>query len=268
MTSVPSKIEANQSVKKACQFLMAAFSQGQEPRERSPQKDPVPASHPVGGPNTLSLPFLSRGSKSTPASPNRPLVEEQLSMASSLNTLFQLMDVDHMVLPPYHCNNSSMQDAQGPFSPSQDEMVLHKPISGSPPSSFDNSQPSNLSQPGHLNLDNQGHLDKQNVDQSGEALKRAPISSISPQELVDFTDSLFQEVHPTMVDQLPHPQLASLQCSFRYLDQSISELTKPVEDSQQSHLDTINENAPWVRKLTWNVPSTMRPQNFTMTFHI
>ena len=79
------------------------------------------------------------------------------------------------------------------------------------------------------------------MDQSREALKRAPIPTISPQEVVDFTDSLFQEVHPTLVDQLPPPHLASLQCSFRYLDQSFSELSERIEDSQQSHSDTLKE---------------------------
>ena len=79
------------------------------------------------------------------------------------------------------------------------------------------------------------------MDQSREALKRAPIPTISPQEVVDFTDSLFQEVHPTLVDQLPPPHLASLQCSFRYLDQSFSELSERLEDNQQSHSDTLKE---------------------------
>ena len=81
------------------------------------------------------------------------------------------------------------------------------------------------------------------MDQSREALKRAPIPTISPQEVVDFADSLFQEVHPTLVDQLPPPHLASLQCLFRYLDQSFSELSERLEDSQQSHSDTLKETA-------------------------
>ena len=45
----------------------------------------------------------------------------------------------------------------------------------------------------------------------------------------------------TLVDQLPPPHLASLQCSFRYLDQSFSELSERIEDSQQSHSDTLKE---------------------------
>ena len=48
-------------------------------------------------------------------------------------------------------------------------------------------------------------------------------------------------MHPTLVDQLPPPHLASLQCSFRYLDQSFSELSERIEDNQQSHSDTLKE---------------------------
>ena len=234
-TSPPT--QPDHSVMKACTFLSTAFGQlpsesvskGLEPRERSPQKDPVPATR-QGGPKAPSLPFLTRGSTSTPASPNRPLVEDQPSSASSLNKLSMPMEYGHT--PPLHSSDSSLQDAQRPFSPSQDEATLH-----TPPLSEEQSQQTRVQMP------SSDQLQAIHVVQSREALKRAPIASISPQEVVDFTDSLFQEVHPTLVDQLPPPQLASLQCSFRYMDQSLSELSERMEDSQQSHTDTIKENA-------------------------
>ena len=54
--------------------------------------------------------------------------------------------------------------------------------------------PSQVDQPSH-------------IEPAREALKTAPIASISPQEILHFADSIIQEVQPTTLEQLPLPQL-------------------------------------------------------------
>ena len=229
----------SQTPPNSCASVSESVSKGLPPRERSLAHDPVPATTP-SGPKSLSLPFL-RGSKSTPASPNRPLVPDHPVSASSLTKLSAPTEYDQSQSVP--SPGSSFQDAQRPYSPSQEEQSMNTPPLFATPSSLETVAGVNF-QPQAIH-----------VDQSREALKRAPIPTISPQEVVDFTDSLFQEVHPTLVDQLPPPQLASLQCSFRYLDQSFSELSERLDDSQQSYSDTLKETTAAqasARRQTWS----------------
>ena len=54
---------------------------------------------------------------------------------------------------------------------------------------------------------------------------------------------MFQGTHPTEVRHLPPPHMASLHCTFTQMDHSLSELTERLEDSQQSHTDTLQEVA-------------------------
>ena len=162
----------SQTPQHSCASSSENVSKGFPPRERSLAHDPVPAIiH--SGPKALSLPFL-RGSKSTPASPNRPLVPAHPMLASSLTRLSAPTGSDDQsqLVPS---QESSFQDAQRPYSPDLEDQSIHTPpLFTTPPSLEPETGTTFQPQVTH-------------VDQSREALKRAPIPTISPQEVVDFT---------------------------------------------------------------------------------
>ena len=76
-----------------------------------------------------------------------------------------------------------------------------------------------------------------------DAFHNVPIGSLTPEEVVDFTHKTIRTTHSTEVRHLPPPHLASLRCTITQLDHSVSELTERLEDSQQSHTDTLQEVA-------------------------
>ena len=114
----------SQTPPNSCASISESVSKGLQPRERSLAHDPVPATTP-SGPKALSLPFL-RGSKSTPASPNRPPVPDHPVSALSLTKLSTPAEYDQS--QSVHSPGSSFQDAQRPYSPSQDEPSLNTPL--------------------------------------------------------------------------------------------------------------------------------------------
>ena len=127
----------------------------------------------------------------------------------------QRASIPHLVAP--QCPSSSFsQDAQRPFSPTDDE--------GSTPST-PSAPPQDVQ-----------------TDQAMEAFQHVPLRSLTPEETLDFTTKAFQGTHPTEVRHLSPPHMASLHCTFTQTDHS-SELTKRLEDSQQSHTDTLQEVA-------------------------
>ena len=113
--------------------------------------------------------------------------------------------------------SSAYQDAQRPFSSTDDE-ASPSPSPRAPPSKIQRAM-------------------------AMDAFQDVPLGSLTPEEVVDFTHKTIRSTHPTEVRHLSPPHLASLRCTITQFDHSVSELTERLEDSQQSHTDTLQELA-------------------------
>ena len=120
-------------------------------------------------------------------------------------------------IPSLSQGSSAYQDAQCPFSPTDDE--------ASPP-------PSPRAPPSKIQM-----------AMAMDAFQDVPLDSLTPEEVVDFTHKTIRSTHPTEVRHLSPPHLASLRCTITQFDHSVSEMTERLEDSQQSHTDTLQEVA-------------------------
>ena len=120
-------------------------------------------------------------------------------------------------IPSLSQGSSAYQDAQRPFTPTDDE--------ASPP-------PSPRAPPSKIQM-----------AMAMDAFQDVPLGSLTPEEVVDFTHKTIRSTHPTEVRHLSPPHLASLRCTITQFDHSVSEMTERLEDSQQSHTDTLQEVA-------------------------
>ena len=207
----PSRINANSSVRKACHYLSAAFAAlppapplpgEQDSLQRSsslniqPIRDDLP-----GGPEAM-------GGKVPPSSLSLPASPIRIDGSASPQTSCH----------PNSTQSSILQDAQRPFSCSDDDASLQ-----SIPSLPDNI--------------------RSDLEEAMDSVRRAPRGSISTEEITHFTDSLFESVHPTMVEHLSDPFLAMLENINTAQTLATSEIIERVEDSQQPSAETVIEAA-------------------------
>ena len=207
----PTHIKANSSVRKACHYLSAAFATlppappllgEQDSLHRSSSLNIQPTCGDLpGGPAAMGG-KIPPSSLSLPASPIR--IDGSASPQTSCH--------------PNSTQSSILQDAQRPFSRSDDDASLQ-----SIPSLPDTT--------------------RSDLQEAMDSVRRAPRASISTEEMAHFTDSLFESVHPTMIEHLSDPFLAMLENVNTVQTLATSEIIERVEDSQQASAETVIEAA-------------------------
>ena len=207
----PSRIDPHSSVRKACHYLSAAFA-------ALPPAPPFPGDQDsLQRSMSLNLKRTSDDLQDVPSALNKTMPTLSLSLPASP------IRIDGSASPQTSCHPNStqssiLQDAQRPFSRSDDDASLQ----------------SIPSLPENLQSDLQEAMD---------SVRRAPRGSISTEEMAHFNDSLFETVHPTMVEHLSDPFLAMLENITTTQTLATSEIIERVEESQQVSAETVIEAA-------------------------
>ena len=202
----PSRIDANSSVRKACHYLSAAFA-------ALPPAPPLPGEQDsLHRSSSLNIQPIRADLQGGSAELNRTIPTSSLSLPASP------IRIDGSASPQTSCHPNStqssiLQDAQRPYSRSDDDTSLQ----------------SIPSLPENLRSDLQEAMDSS--------------MDISTEEMAHFNDSLFESVHPTMVEHLSDPFLAMLENITTTQTLAMSEIIERVEDSQQASAETVIEAA-------------------------
>ena len=156
-------------------------------------------------------------SKSVPPSPARPVTGKPTQLVppesratspppvSPMPSTSPLPDAQHRRL----CA-SPLQDAQRPFSRSEEEYSVPFP-------------------------------DDSDQTIPGSPAKPDPPASMTSEDLIDFTETLFSKVHPSKVERLPPQLIAMLYNINSFVAHNCSEILERLEDTQSSATDTICE---------------------------
>ena len=235
------KIDPNKSVKKVCNLVSAAFaslpkmhpvplvSEGRR-RSGSLELDPIKSLHDVLSSRITEQPAHSTKSQSVPPSPARPTVLKPTQLVPP-----ELHSISPMVNSPAS-SSSPLQDAQRPFSRSEDDYSVPFPDS--------------------------------DLTESMSATRRASPTSLSTEELIHFTEELFRRVHPTTVEHLPPQLIAMLHNIHQFVAHNCSEIMDPRitllnQSVNPSYHMLLPRRPTWP---SWKNHSTMSRNNYELTF--
>ena len=221
---VPPK-DTRKDMQSAAMMLSTAFSSlpqsspSTRPRSGSLESDQLLAIQKVISAACSPISAVQKpASKSVPPSPARPVTGKptQLVPPESRATSpppISLMPSNLSPIPDAQrrLSASPLQDAQRPFSRSEEEYSVPFP-------------------------------DDSDQTIQGSPEKPDPPASMSSEDLIDFTETLFMKVHPSKVERLPPQLIAMLYNINSFVAHNCSEILERLEDTQSSATDTICES--------------------------
>ena len=211
-------------VKSAATLLSTTFSSLPQtglparPRSGSLESDQMLAIQKVISAACSSTPAMQKPvSKSVPPSPAHPVTGKptQLVPPESRATSPPLSPMPSSLSPipdaQRRFSASPLQDAQRPFSQSEEEYSVPFP-------------------------------DDSDQTIQGSPEKPDPPASLSSEDLIEFTETLFRKVHQSKVEHLPPQLIAMLYNINSFVAHNCSEILERLEDTQSSATDTLCES--------------------------